>query len=90
MNYEIGKENPKGHSSTTKESHFANDGLVSVDSAKWGTYIGTLDQVDHLDLINWTNRARSFYDKIMWAQDPPFDPIALYLDIADKLAKRGL
>ncbi len=37
-----------------------NDGLVSVESAKWGTYKGTLVEVSHLDLINWTNRLRSF------------------------------
>lgn len=67
-----------------------NDGLVSVESSKWGQYIGTLDNVDHLDLINWTNQARLEFDKLMWAQDPPFNPIALYLDIADKLAHRGL
>ncbi|KAK5158603.1 hypothetical protein LTR04_005206 [Oleoguttula sp. CCFEE 6159] len=35
-----------------------NDGLVSVESAKWGTYKGTLKDVSHLDLINWTNRLR--------------------------------
>lgn len=38
-----------------------NDGLVSVESAKWGTYKGTLVEVSHLDLINWTNRLRSFF-----------------------------
>ena len=36
----------------------ANDGLVSVASSKWGTYKGTLLDVNHLDLINWTNRLR--------------------------------
>lgn len=36
----------------------ANDGMVSVSSAKWGTYKGTLKDVSHLDLINWTNRLR--------------------------------
>lgn len=36
----------------------ANDGLVSVESAKWGTYKGTLVGVSHLDLINWTNRLK--------------------------------
>lgn len=36
----------------------ANDGLVSVESARWGTYKGTLVDVSHLDLINWTNRLR--------------------------------
>jgi triacylglycerol lipase len=35
-----------------------NDGLVSVESSKWGTYKGTLVDVSHLDLINWTNRMR--------------------------------
>jgi len=35
-----------------------NDGLVSVESAKWGTYKGTLVGVSHLDLINWTNRLK--------------------------------
>ncbi len=29
-----------------------NDGMVSVTSSKWGKYLGTLDNVDHLDLIN--------------------------------------
>jgi triacylglycerol lipase len=36
----------------------ANDGLVSVESSQWGEYKGTLDNVSHLDLINWTNRLR--------------------------------
>ncbi|KAL8713304.1 MAG: hypothetical protein Q9220_002503 [cf. Caloplaca sp. 1 TL-2023] len=35
-----------------------NDGLVSVESSKWGQYKGTLVNVSHLDLINWTNRLR--------------------------------
>ena len=35
-----------------------NDGLVSVASSKWGTYKGTLEDVSHLDLINWTNKLR--------------------------------
>lgn len=39
----------------------ANDGLVSVDSAKWGTYKGTLIEVSHLDLINWTNRLKWYF-----------------------------
>lgn len=30
-----------------------NDGLVSVESAKWGTYERTLENVNHLDLIGW-------------------------------------
>lgn len=35
-----------------------NDGLVSVASSRWGKYQGTLVDVSHLDLINWTNRMR--------------------------------
>lgn len=38
-----------------------NDGLVSVRSSSWGDYKGTLDQVSHLDLINWTNRLRWYF-----------------------------
>ena len=38
-----------------------NDGLVSVESSRWGTYKGTLSHVSHLDLINWTNRLRWFF-----------------------------
>jgi triacylglycerol lipase len=35
----------------TKEG--ANDGLVSVSSAMWGEYKGTIRNVNHLDIINW-------------------------------------
>ena len=38
-----------------------NDGLVSVESSKWGVYKGTLQDVSHLDLINWTNRIRWYF-----------------------------
>jgi hypothetical protein len=30
-----------------------NDGLVSVSSAVWGEYKGTIPDVNHLDIINW-------------------------------------
>lgn len=39
----------------------SNDGLVSVVSARWGDYRGTLNHVSHLDLINWTNRLRWYF-----------------------------
>ena len=42
-----------------------NDGLVSVESSQWGTYKGTLSGVNHLDLINWTNRLRYTVRKLM-------------------------
>lgn len=38
-----------------------NDGLVSVASSRWGGeagYKGTLLDVSHLDLINWSNRLK--------------------------------
>lgn len=61
-----------------------NDGMVSVSLARWGHYQGTLDKVDHLDLINWTNTV-----KIPFVEQESFNPIALYLDIADSLGKNG-
>ncbi|KAG8629983.1 hypothetical protein KVT40_001602 [Elsinoe batatas] len=66
-----------------------NDGMVSVASSQWGTYKGTLQGVSHLDLINWTNRLRWF----LWelgGKKRNFNAVALYLDIADMLAKEGL
>ena len=65
-----------------------NDGLVSVASAQWGTYKGTLDGVSHLDLINWTNRFRWLVWEMM-GNKRNFNAIAFYLDIADMLAKEG-
>lgn len=46
-----------------------NDGLVSVQSSQWGTYKGTLSGVNHLDLINWSNRFRFTWQK--WMGRPP-------------------
>ncbi|EGW34931.1 uncharacterized protein SPAPADRAFT_145590 [Spathaspora passalidarum NRRL Y-27907] len=78
------------HSNESKYQKLVdNDGLVSVDSSKWGEYMGTFDEVDHLDLINWTNNARDTFTKIMFNQDPPFNPILLYLEIANNLAEKG-
>ncbi|KAL7623313.1 lipase 2 [Parahypoxylon ruwenzoriense] len=66
-----------------------NDGLVSVESSKWGSYKGTLVGVSHLDLINWTNRIGWRLRKLM-GQGPTFNAIAFYLDIADTLAREDL
>ena len=30
-----------------------NDGPVSVESAKWGTFISTIPNAGHMDLMNW-------------------------------------
>jgi triacylglycerol lipase len=66
-----------------------NDGLVSVDSSKWGEYKGTLVNVSHLDLINWSNRMRWTVREWM-GMKKTFNAVAFYLDIADMLAKEGL
>lgn len=47
-----------------------NDGLVSVESARWGSYKGTLEGVNHLDLINWTNRLRWAIRRWMGEPEP--------------------
>ncbi|KAG1893124.1 uncharacterized protein F5891DRAFT_1208140 [Suillus fuscotomentosus] len=40
----------KSPHSVILEKEGPNDGLVSLESAKWGTYVGTLSPVNHLDL----------------------------------------
>ncbi|PNS15148.1 hypothetical protein CAC42_8149 [Sphaceloma murrayae] len=67
----------------------ANDGMVSIDSSHWGTYKGTLQGASHLDLINWTNRLRWWFFAL-GGKKRNFNAVALYLDIADMLAKEGL
>ncbi|KAK9438665.1 GPI inositol-deacylase PGAP1-like protein [Metarhizium brunneum] len=66
----------------------ANDGLVSVQSARWGAYQGTLVGVNHLDLINWPNRLRWVVRG--WMGRRRFNAVAFYLGIADMLAREGL
>ncbi|KAE8351871.1 hypothetical protein BDV28DRAFT_149572 [Aspergillus coremiiformis] len=69
-----------------------NDGLVSVASSRWGGedgYKGTLMGVNHLDLINWTNRLKWLAGEIT-GNRRSFNAIAFYLAIADMLAKEGL
>ncbi|OWB76212.1 hypothetical protein B5S32_g362 [[Candida] boidinii] len=67
-----------------------NDGMVSVKSAKWGKYLGTIENADHLDLINWTNITKRLSSSVGISEPSTFKPIGLYLDIADNLAKEGL
>ncbi|EQL31127.1 triacylglycerol lipase, partial [Blastomyces dermatitidis ATCC 26199] len=65
-----------------------NDGLVSVQSSKWGGqegYKGTLVGVSHLDLINWTNRLKWLVSELT-GNTRKFNALALYLDIAGKRA----
>ncbi|GME78831.1 unnamed protein product [Ambrosiozyma monospora] len=64
-----------------------NDGMISLKSAQWGKYLGYLENVDHLDLINWVGGLTKA--KNLW-NGTQFDPIDLYLDIVDNLSKDGL
>jgi triacylglycerol lipase len=66
-----------------------NDGLVSVASSHWGEYKGTLMNVTHLDLINWTNRLKRLATRMSLVTEN-FNAVAFYLAIADTLAKEGL
>lgn len=65
-----------------------NDGLVSVESAKWGEFMSIIDHVNHLDLINWPNQIHQTLNTL-FGKKPPFNAIALYLSIADMLASKG-
>ncbi|KAF8807760.1 alpha/beta-hydrolase [Phlegmacium glaucopus] len=68
------------------EKEGPNDGLVSVESSKWGTYLGTLSQVNHLDLVGWINTARYKWAEMM-GNEIKFRPATFYLGIADMLAR---
>ncbi|KAF7799304.1 hypothetical protein EIP86_010536 [Pleurotus ostreatoroseus] len=68
------------------EKEGPNDGLVSLQSARWGTYLGTLEGVNHLDLVGWINTARYKWAEIM-GREIKFKPTTFYLGIADHLAK---
>ncbi|CAN9325711.1 unnamed protein product [Alternaria sp. RS040] len=72
-----------------KQKEGVNDGLVSVQSSRWGDYKGTLIGVSHLDLINWTNRLKWFFWELTGSKRN-FNAIAFYLDICDMLAKENL
>lgn len=67
------------------EKEGQNDGLVSVESSKWGQYLGTLEDVNHLDLVGWVNPARYKWAEIT-GREIKFRPATFYLGIADWLA----
>ncbi|KIY63750.1 alpha/beta-hydrolase [Cylindrobasidium torrendii FP15055 ss-10] len=69
------------------EKEGPNDGLVSVESAKWGTYLGTLEGVNHLDLVGWINTARYKWAEML-GKNIKFRPATFYLGVADMLAER--
>ncbi|KAI4925880.1 uncharacterized protein J4E92_006616 [Alternaria infectoria] len=75
--------------SIVKAKEGIDDGLVSVESSRWGDYKGTLIGVSHLDLINWTNRLKWFFWELTGSKRN-FNAIAFYLDICDMLAKEDL
>lgn len=54
-----------------------NDGFVSVESAKWGDFLGTVD-ADHVQEVGLTLLARS-----------DFDSNAFYRDVVKRLADEG-
>ncbi len=56
----------------------ANDGLVSVESARWGDFLGTLP-ADHGDEIGM----------VPYLPQPAFDHLAFYRDLASFLYGRG-
>lgn len=62
-----------------------NDGLVSVQSAQWGEYRGTLLGVNHLDLVGWVNHVRYAFSN--WSGNPiSFKPATFYLEVVSKAA----
>ncbi|KAJ6509348.1 Alpha/Beta hydrolase protein [Mycena vitilis] len=71
--------------SVVLENEGENDGLVSVASSKWGTYLGTLTGVSHLNLVGWINPAQYKWAEMM-GREITFRPATFYLGVADMLA----
>jgi hypothetical protein len=51
-----------------------------------GTYLGTLQDVSHLDQVGWINAARYSWARFR-GRDIAFHPATFYLSIADHLAR---
>lgn len=71
-----------------------NDGMVSIQSARWGRYLGTLENVDHSDLINWKNRLQKEFQyrlqgTLKKPQNPDIDILHFYLKVTENLANLG-
>jgi len=58
-----------------------NDSQVSVDSAKWGDFKGTL-VADHLELLGWNLNRRH--------KSQPFDHIRFYRDLVSSVTARRI
>ncbi|CAR28974.1 hypothetical protein ZYGR_0U03320 [Zygosaccharomyces rouxii] len=75
----------------------SNDGMVTVQSSKWGHFRGCLLDTDHLDIINWKNKLQKDFSKSLFNASkaasqslrPDIDILNFYLYIADDLARRG-
>lgn len=81
-----------------------NDGLVTLDSAKYGDYLGTLRHVDHLTLINWMDLSKKLatfrvlgkekdVQKVDKTNDTDItddiDILQFYVEICDNLGRLG-
>ncbi|KNZ47699.1 hypothetical protein VP01_620g4 [Puccinia sorghi] len=78
-----------------------NDGLVSVASAQWGSYLGTLDNVNHAELVGWVEPWKTLTKKQIKHRIPSdehqphqqhsgqFKVVPFYLQVVDSLAKKG-
>ncbi|CAH7688889.1 triacylglycerol lipase [Phakopsora pachyrhizi] len=71
-----------------KKREGLNDGLVSIKSAAWGDYQGTLAGVHHLDVVGWTAKVRSLKTR-MFSERPAFDVTSFYLDVIEGIAYSG-
>ncbi|KAI9102436.1 Alpha/Beta hydrolase protein [Phlyctochytrium arcticum] len=63
-----------------------NDGLVSLDSARWGEFLGTLD-ADHWQLIPPRSPIKAALSRVSGGTS--FDSVGFYLRLVTKLADRG-
>ncbi|KAN0074689.1 Alpha/Beta hydrolase fold [Tylopilus felleus] len=65
-----------------------NNGVVSVQSVQWGTYLGTLRKVNHIDLTSWTGGLPGLkgMHTLFHGKDMGFNAERLYGDITELLA----
>lgn len=67
-------------------AHLIFRSVVMLTVPAQGTYLGTLEGVNHLELIGWVNTARYKWAEIM-GREVKFKPVTFYLGIADHLAR---
>ncbi|SMN17766.1 similar to Saccharomyces cerevisiae YDR058C TGL2 Triacylglycerol lipase that is localized to the mitochondria [Maudiozyma saulgeensis] len=66
-----------------------NDGMVTVKSSHWGKYMGTLPNMDHLDIINWRNKFHDTFEQLLQNKKNPESILQLYVNITNDLAEQG-